>query len=1612
MPTSKYDSVDQLPDLTENVISVDSGTKKVTTYKSVDELPIIKKKVGGGVNGTELEKPSQEEISNLWNAGVSPNIQNFKYEKPAIPNSNLGYDVGMQPPDIQAMKEQEKKGLQKAAENTVLYNIEKNPTLKSLLLTDKKHLPSISSSQEKFNDFFNKQRNNISLRNEQRTADKLSINNLKNIPYVQQQIAKTMQAYENGDLARTTFQNGDKAGEPVFTRPAKGLESFGNSIINSVKETKYAIVAMGKSDSELADYFDKQRRDLPDIPESTPTGAGAMVGNVLGGFIKPVTEFAGGEAVEPLGGGLIALAPDLIQSTTTAKTKELYFDNMNKLRQQYGDNIPEEKRLTAIRMARSDAPIQALPDEALQLYLFSKGAGGIENNLATQSFKNALKKTGVDVTKMGLLGAGSQKLTEGISALQGNEPEEKGTEEAIANWMMMEGAFKALHLTTQVPKYFKSAAKEMYVTAPPEVQQKLSDQAIQQGWSTVEKEQQLQNDLQQYKDARDKVKDYVPPEDIPSFAGLQQKRDNLENDLLKEQESKASPVLKENNIQIIKAQIAEVDEQMQKMQQSNKSAIDHEKDDLTLYSEPKITGKQTEENGVTVIEPTVRPSEGVDVIMPEQINRPEITTIGNETEAPKIIEQKGNAGSDQSDERLPATESIPSETIPSETSQTQINSNQDAISEQSPNAMDVLPKATDGEGMGSGNIQPESTTGTQSKETIGSNEKEKVDIHTEYPPTSLNYSGTGKLENEFGVDQRQPTEVKHDIETIKEADNLIEKGWKPQDAINRIESGEAQFVSDAEYVNLTRYGAELGHRLRNIKDIDSPEYDVTLRELNRVANVANAAGKETGRALGIRGRFKTVQDGTYEDFMLTEMDANNDATLTKNQKQEANKDWTKFQQAKEQFEKDQQSFADAVAKFNAEKELGKAKKNAPKNTKKTHDDFVKERTSLIEKLKKQKEEHEAKMREQGIHTSGFGITLTTDMVKTIKDIVASHVSETAQKLSDVIDKVFEQVKEVFPDLEKRDIHNIIAGEYNEKKITKTQAAIAMENLRIEAAAINRLEKLEKGEEPKNEKAKRKRNNEIEQLQKQIREHGVTKLAELKKRNETATAKIKEVIAKGDFSPEEKKTPILQNKEFQKQFPELFKQVQKSNDELIKTRNDIALRRAKWMYEHRTDTQKTMDVIAKSLNIPRTLMTIGDFSAVFRQAAVATAAHPVIATKAAKFMFEAAASEKIYNRWLDEVHNDPLWEAAQKSKLPITDPASLHAREHEEAFYGAQYAEKIPIAGEVVKASERAYNGYLNFIRWEMFKMYANKFMAEGKTVENNPKLYEGISSFIGSATGRGGMKGIESASPILNAVLFASRLIASRVNMLGLSDIPNLVVRAATLGKRGVDFGFYSKLPKEIRIEAAKDMVKFVGVGIATLVLAKQMGAQVELDPRSSDFGKIHDGNTRWDIWGGFQPYARLISQIISGQAKSTTTGEVYNLDASKYGGKSVGDQIGTFTRGKLSPIFGIGADILTRRTLDQQTLDRRFDIPFYSKDNSPQGHITLTDEMLKSITPLLANDIREAMQDRGISALYTVGIPSLFGIGVQTYQPKVSNGTTGTLKVPKVSVPKVQVPR
>ena len=185
----------------------------------------------------------------------------------------------------------------------------------------------------------------------------------------------------------------------------------------------------------------------------------------------------------------------------------------------------------------------------------------------------------------------------------------------------------------------------------------------------------------------------------------------------------------------------------------------------------------------------------------------------------------------------------------------------------------------------------------------------------------------------------------------------------------------------------------------------------------------------------------------------------------------------------------------------------------------------------------------------------------------------------------------------------------------------------------------------------------------------------------------------------------------------------------------------------------------------------------------------------------------------------------------------------------------------------------------------------------------------------------------------------------------------------------------------------AKDLFKFLALGTSVLALAKLNGAQVEDDPRSSDFGKIHDKTTRWDVWGGFQPYVRLAAQMVTGEKKSTNSGEIQNLNGEGRFGTNRMDVFGQFLRGKLSPVLGMAVD-------------------FVKGKDAVGNDVTIGGEAESHLLPLLYSDLKEAIKDRGVSALFTVGVPSIFGVGTNTYSPrppaKPRKQTTGKPQGPK----------
>lgn len=374
---------------------------------------------------------------------------------------------------------------------------------------------------------------------------------------------------------------------------------------------------------------------------------------------------------------------------------------------------------------------------------------------------------------------------------------------------------------------------------------------------------------------------------------------------------------------------------------------------------------------------------------------------------------------------------------------------------------------------------------------------------------------------------------------------------------------------------------------------------------------------------------------------------------------------------------------------------------------------------------------------------------------------------------------------------------------------------------------------------------------------------------------------------------------------------------------------------------RSTMQKVVANLGDALNIPRALMATFDMSAPLRQG-IFLIGRPKQWVPATKDMFKYFFNQKSYDGLLDNIHSRPTYPAMKQAKLALTDLGEeLNSRE--ESFM-SKIAERIPVIGGGVRASNRAYSGFLNKLRADVFDDIYKTAEKTGVLAER-PGVADDIAKFVNSATGRGkfGSQALEQALPALNGLLFSPRLLASRLNLL--------------------DPTFYVKLDPLVRKEAIKSLLTFAGTGMTVLTLAELAGAEVGTDPRSADFGKIKIGNTRVDTWGGFQQYFRLAGQLITGQKINSQTGKLTTLGdgitaPDRY------DLLLSFLESKQAPIFTFARDMLKGK----DAIGNDLDLPV---------------EVTQRFIPMVIQDAYDIYKDGGSPLL---ALPAIFGAGTQTY--------------------------
>lgn len=365
-------------------------------------------------------------------------------------------------------------------------------------------------------------------------------------------------------------------------------------------------------------------------------------------------------------------------------------------------------------------------------------------------------------------------------------------------------------------------------------------------------------------------------------------------------------------------------------------------------------------------------------------------------------------------------------------------------------------------------------------------------------------------------------------------------------------------------------------------------------------------------------------------------------------------------------------------------------------------------------------------------------------------------------------------------------------------------------------------------------------------------------------------------------------------------------------------------------------ETTLDVI----NLPKANLASVDLSAPLRQGFFLAGQFPKQWAGAFKPMLRAIRGEKATQAIAEGIERNRFYSLAMDAQLyqaPISGlKAAPRIAMREEAFM-TRFTKYFPW----IKVSERTYLTYLNKFRMDSFaKVAAGWEGVPGITM----KTYRQLATLINWGTGRGPIGNLKSQVPLLNSVFFAIRLQTSRVALLP-------------------PFGYMKFTEPAVRKIYTQSLIKTWGSVATILGLLKLSGvASVEVNPKSTDFGKIRIGNTRIDPWGGFQPYFRVISQLIMGQRK-TTTGRIQDVSRM--------ETLERFWRTKQAPVFALINDIIKGET-------------FIGHELSLEPKSVL-EQAYNRLTPLFIQDLVDATREEGLVGGF-VASPGFWGMGIISY--------------------------
>ena len=301
-----------------------------------------------------------------------------------------------------------------------------------------------------------------------------------------------------------------------------------------------------------------------------------------------------------------------------------------------------------------------------------------------------------------------------------------------------------------------------------------------------------------------------------------------------------------------------------------------------------------------------------------------------------------------------------------------------------------------------------------------------------------------------------------------------------------------------------------------------------------------------------------------------------------------------------------------------------------------------------------------------------------------------------------------------------------------------------------------------------------------------------------------------------------------------------------------------------------------------------------------------------------------------------------------------DLMKLAVGQAEEA-YPTSLPEKIPLFGRLFKASQEAFTGSAYYMRAELADQLIEKRLSQGVDLTDKTQA-ESLGNLINSMTGRG-TAGLGKLGKTTNTLLFSPKFLQSNLDTL-------------------TAHAFDKNVTVTDKKEAAKNLLKIIGSIEGTLWVADTLNpGSVEWDARSSDFGKIRIGDTRFDITGGMSSIVTLVARIFGG-TKSSTTGIV--TKPTDYNGRTPLDLLGSFAENKLAPLAGTIFDLLKKEDFNGDP---------YTMEALKENPTDVTWRLIKGlVVPIPLATVEKNFEKYDSGTALAISIIDGFGFGTNTY--------------------------